>query len=284
MTGYIVDYFSFSIPTPRLLAQWDIAAEHNTPFDVDERTGGIGWLLASQSNWTEIQKSGIFDRGIRFPDIGVSYFDGHKSHVSLVQVSGSGCAWFREEDHLETLINDWTDRCTRIDIALDIETDVEPEIFAKSKSNGRFKPSQHIERSSGITWYVGSRESDRHARVYRYNPPHPRHDKLRVEYQLADEQAKLASQILNLEGVDALGDKLSSLFGWNHPCFLATTNAPRLPSSKRPETKGNTIFWLYKQVLPALKKSAEKGDIETLIAFESSVRAIIDEYQEKRRN
>lgn len=275
---YIVDYFSFSIPTPRLMAQWDLSAEHNVPFHCDERTGGIAWLLASQQNWSEITKQGIFDRGFRFPDVGISYFDGHKSDVSLIQISGAGCAYFRETGHLDTLINDWHDRSTRIDIACDIETDVEPEIFARQRSNQRFDISQHIKRESGVTFYVGSRESDRFCRVYRYNAPHPRSDKLRVEVQLSKKQAKHAAALVAHEGVQRVGEQLSRTFGWTHPCFLHASETQGMASAPRSETKGNTVFWLYKQVLPALRKSAEKGDTETLIAFEREVRAIIDEY------
>lgn len=282
MPAYIVDYFSFSIPTPRLLAQWDMSHEQSIPFDVDERSGGIAWLLASQTNYFEIGRNSVFDRGFRFPDIGCTYYDGHKSNVSLVQFSGAGCAWMRETGNEQLLLNDWHNRCTRLDIALDIECDDTPEDFVYRASNNRFKVTQHFETQSGATWYRGSRDSDRYARVYRYNAPHPRHRHLRIEYQLSDEQAKLAAKMCVDEGTDSVGDKLGVLFGWTSPCFLQSASAQKLPSSPRSETRGNTVFWLHKQVLPALRKSAEKGDLETLIAFERSVRAIIDEYEEKR--
>lgn len=260
------------------MTQWHLSEDGTLPFDTDERTGGICWLLASQENWVEIPKFGVFDRGVRFPDIGVSYYEGVKSNVSLVQVSGSGCEWFRETGNMDTLISDWHDRSTRIDIAIDFETDVEPYDFITMANNARFKITQHIERESGVTWYRGSRESDRFARVYRYRSPHPRCGNLRLEYQLRDKQAKLAAARIVDEGVHTIGCSLRATFGWTHPLAMGIDEAQPFRSAPRPETKGNTIFWLYKQVLPSLRKSAEKGDLETLIAFESSLRAIIDEY------
>lgn len=279
MFEHIVDYFSFSVTVPKLMTQWHLSEDGTIPFFTDERTNALCWLIASQTDWHEAGKFGCFDKGIRFPEIGLTYYEGEKSNVSLIQLSGSGCEHFREKDLLSTIIGDWRDRCTRIDIALDYETDVEPQDFIQRASNNRFKISQHIERESGATWYRGSRESSRFARVYRYRSPHPRSGFLRCEYQLRDKEAKSTAESVYATGVDATGRRLHATFGWTHSIALDIPETPKLRSVPRPETKGNTVFWLYKQVLPALRKSAEKGDLETLIAFESSLRAIIDEYQ-----
>lgn len=283
MFEHIVDYFSFSIPVPLLMKQWYLSEDGTIPFPCDERTGGICWLLASQTNWQEVGKMSVFDRGIRFPDIGATYYEGEKSNVSLLQFSGEGCEWLRETGNMSTLLSDWADRSTRIDIAMDYETDVEPYDFARCASNQRFKLTQHIERQSGVTWYRGSRESDRFARIYRYRSPHPRSGFMRCEYQLRNKEAKAITALASNEGAHSVGLGLHATFGWTHPIAMEVPKNPSLRSVPRPETKGNTVFWLYKQVLPALRKSAEKGDLETLIAFESSLRAIIDEYSVKRK-
>lgn len=283
MFEHIIDYFSFSVPIPKLMTQWHLSGDGTMPFYPDEKTGGLCWLLARQENWHEAGKFGVFDKGIRFPDIGATYYEGEKSTVSLVQFSGEGCEWLRRTSNISQMVTDWHDRCTRIDVALDYTTDVEPYDFISMATNTRFKISQHIERQSGVTWYRGSRESDRFARVYRYRSPHPRSGNLRLEYQLRNKEAKQAAKSIVDEGVDTYGNNMGRTFGWSHPLALENTKGERVHSAPRPETKGNTVFWLYKQVLPALRKSAEKGDLETLIAFEGSLRAIIDEYQIKRK-
>lgn len=277
-----IDYLSISIPQPRLMAQWDLSVEHNTPFEVDDRTWRLSELIGRQTDWREFQRGGIFQRQIQFVHSGFSYFDG-TGNTSLVQFSGEGCEYLRSEGILEDVCRDWYDRVTRLDIAIDITCDTTPEDFVFNRRQNRFKPSEWHDKESGTTFYVGSRTSDRFARVYRYRVPHPRSNELRVEYQLCDEQAKLTLARINETDILQVTKELGNTFGWLHPVYVQDNEFGKAPTSPRASTKGNTIFWLHKQVLPALRKSAEKGDLRTLIDFDSAVRAIIDEYENNNR-
>lgn len=273
----IIDYLSISVPTPNLLTQWDISYHEDIPFPHDERTWRISEYLVRQENWREHPKQGIFKRHIQFPDIGVNYFDGHNS-VSLIQISGKGMELLRNDNGDTQLLMDWKERLTRLDIATDIICDLEAEDIAKCRGNSRLKDGGHHPSDTGITWYIGSRKSDRFCRVYRYDPPLPRSDRVRVEFQLNDEQAKHAAQVILDTDLLSYRDALFSLAGFNHPVLGRSNSTPRATSAPRLASKGGTVQWLHKAVLPALRKSAENGDTETLIAFESQLHAIMEEY------
>ena len=275
MLAPIIDYISFSIPIPDLMRQWDYCYNFDIPFDVDERTWKISEYLARQTNWLEYNKRGIFKRMINFDDIGIAYHDGHKD-VTLIQISGKGMELFRNDNRDLELLSDWKDRVTRIDIATDIITDLEAEDFAKCRGTSRLKDGGHHPSDTGITWYIGSRSSDRFARVYRYNPPLPRSDRVRIEFQLNDDQAKHAAPGILSKGLVAYRDELFRVAAFNHPLLEYNPNGIKAPSAPRLSSKGGTALWLYQAVLPALRRLKENGDDEVLIDFDREFRRILN--------
>src|SRR5688572_29686292 len=182
----IIDYFSFSVPTPNLLTQWELADQFEMGNIFDDRTSDLLQLFASQSNWREFTKSGLFNYMVRFDDIGCTFMSGDKSEVSVVQFSGQGCKWMRDNGLMEGALHAWQDRTTRIDIANDFITDADPEIVARNLQNRRFKTSSHETSDTGSTWYVGSYKSDRYAAVYRYSDKLLRGNTLRIEYRFSN--------------------------------------------------------------------------------------------------
>lgn len=283
MEAPIIDYLSISVPIPNLLTQWDISYNENIPFYVDDRTWRLSEYLIRQQNWREHPKNGIFKRHIQFMDIGVNYFDGHNT-VSLIQFSGKGMENLRDDNSDIQLLSDWHDRLTRLDVATDIICDAPAEDFARMRRPSRFKDGGHHPSDTGTTWYVGSRKSDRFARVYRYDPPLPRSDRVRIEFQLNDEQAKHGAKIILNSTLDAFRDGLFEAAGFNHPLLSNKTGSDKATSAPRLASKGGTVHWLHKAVLPAIRKIAENGDTEVLIAFESQLRAIFDEYGFSRKD
>lgn len=277
----IIDYVSISIPTANLLRQWENSLEWGSDFPMDDRTSRLCELIARNTDWTDTPQGGIFKRRVQFPYAGMCYFEGH-NHVSLLQISGKGCEILRNEGILDDVIIDWQDRITRLDVAIDIVCDVRPEDFILQRITGRFRDGGHYPSESGVTWYVGSRKSDRFARVYRRNLPDIRHDKLRIEYQLSDVQAKIAVKDIISSDILTYANQLANSFGWIHPVYVHETQFGKAKSVSRPSSQGNTQYWLHKQVLPSLRKSAQMGDIDTLIVFESQLRGIIEEYYTER--
>jgi len=160
------------------------------------------------------------------------------------------------------------ERCTRIDIACDIETDVRPTEFVACLTHERMRASGYQKSSTGETCYVGSQKSDRYARVYRYNTPHPRANLLRVEHVFRRENAKSVA----IRCVDsAMGDIANAAgmaFGWKHKVWdIAISDSIDISAVRERGRTGTTVFWLVNQCAPAFKRLVQTGAIADPQAF-----------------
>jgi len=172
-----------------------------------------------------------------------------------VEISGQGCEALLSKDLLHKILDLCADRVTRIDVASDIETLIRPEEFVKEVSHERMRTSGHVVSDTGETCYVGSQKSDRYARVYRYNEPHPRAHLLRVEHVFRRDYAKVVAKEISRAGVENVASGAGMAFGWNHPVWdVSPTNEVDLSIVKAEATMGGTVFWLIKSVAPAFKK------------------------------
>lgn len=274
----IVDYFSFTIPIPQLMTQWEVADRLEMGNLFDDRTSDFLYLLSQQKNWREQKFPGRFPRGVVFNDIGMTYMEGEKSNVSLVQFSGKGCKWLRDNNLLEGVLETWKDRTTRVDVAIDIVSDADPETFSRMLSNKRFTTDSHEKSNTGTTWYVGSYKSDRFCRVYRYSNELARGNTLRIEYQFGNEQAKHCAEMCCNEGIFNVAIQLGILYGWTHPDYNLSKDDTKFVSKPRPQVRAGKELWLQKQVLPSLIKEAMNGNVQLLIDLKDKLCAIIDEY------
>lgn len=279
----IIDYMSISVPTKKLWTQFHSHIADGDQFTPDKRTRKLLNLLLSSRHFIESEMRGIWNKHIQFHDLGINYFEGEINNVSLIQISGEGCRNLEAQGYLINVLSDWHDRFTRYDIAVDIACDTNPEVFARSRSNNRFKSGGHIRSSRGETWYVGGKHSDRHARVYRYNDHPTRPDYLRIEYELHDGEAIAAAKGSLELGVPEMGLRLGATFGWTHPSYNSPSDVEKTKSVPREPGAGKTEHWIHKSVKPAIEKLAKNGKIQFLIAFESWLHAIIEEYSPNER-
>jgi len=195
-------------------------------------------------------------------DHGLTVFANQRLEHALVEVGGIGMDTLGGAAHELELIKSVAERVTRIDIAVDIFTDVRPDEFCSLRDAGRFKAWSESVSESGHTIYIGSRSSDRYARVYRYNPPHPRSQFLRVEHVLKAEQAKAAVPVMTAQGLDFFAQMLGKTFGWTHPCWDVSAESAEALKAWRPERRqGKTVAWLYSQVIPSMLKLHRDGVI-----------------------
>lgn len=182
----------------------------------------------------------------------------------LFNLSGRGCDDIREPELSRRFVSQIAPLLTRFDYAVDIPTSVRPSHFVNARSHKGFRTISLIRSDSGETVYVGSRKSDRFARVYRYNDPHPRHALLRVEYVFRRAMARTAAiQYCESEGDDRFQSKLGNTWGWSHSCYNPaeqTDERIEVPVVDR-ETE-QTIFWLYRQVAPALARVMKTGGFD----------------------
>lgn len=179
-----------------------------------------------------------------------------------VEISGQGCETLIREGLFDKVLQSSHSRVTRIDVACDIETEVSPIEFVKKVDHERMRTSGHVLSDTGETCYVGSQKSDRYARVYRYNKPHPRAHLLRVEHVFRRENAKVVAREITRADVNGVAASAGKAFGWSHPVWSADASQEiDLSVVKAEATMGGTVFWLIKSVAPAFRKLVAKGII-----------------------
>lgn len=206
------------------------------------------------------------------------WWGGIANHV-LFEFAGVACQWLRDTLHMEALLEAIHYRLTRLDVAVDFPTTVRPPEFAEQRSNKRFKSGGHIFSEEGETVYVGSKGSERFARVYVYNEPHPRANVLRCEHQLRGHYAKEAGSQIIQEGLKMVTAKLGNSFGWTHELWQPDVMTVDKLRAKRHDTHGGgTLLWLEKAVKPALV-SAHKEGLLDVAAWCDSVLVLITSTQ-----
>lgn len=179
-----------------------------------------------------------------------------------VEISGQGCERLIAQGLLGDILARCHERVTRIDIASDIETEIRPAVFVEKVDHERMRTSGHVISDTGETCYVGSQKSDRYARVYRYNQPHPRAHLLRIEHVFRRDYAKVVAREITKAGIESVAKSAGEAFGWAHESWKPeSVESTDLSTVKAETTMGGTVFWLIKSVAPAFRKLVEKGII-----------------------
>ena len=197
-------------------------------------------------------------------DKGARLFGASHTATLLYELSGRGCEPLRNHEIARYIIGSISDTITRIDFAVDIATGTRPTDFANKRSHNRFSSISYINSQSGETVYIGSPKSDRFCRVYRYNPPNPRANLLRVEYVFRRKLAKsTATHYSGSDNIQAFIAELGNTFGFVHPDWQprsSTTEKISYPIIERGDQ--DTVSWLYKQVAPAMSRLIEAGALD----------------------
>jgi len=153
-------------------------------------------------------------------------------------------------------------RITRIDIAVDIETSTHPSEFVEIVSHDRMRASGRQSSETGETCYVGSKKSDRYARVYRYYEPHPRAHLLRIEHVFRRKYAKSVAQAILGTSLTAAAAAAGKAFGWAHNDWDVDAQEVADISITSPERNaGGTVTWLVRSVAPAIRRLIADGTI-----------------------
>jgi len=205
---------------------------------------------------------------VRREDNAISiFFGGKQSHI-LIEITGAGCEDLSRRAQLLPLVELVRPSLSRIDVAVDMPVPVTPSEFLSFGFSDRFKARSSMVTETGETQYVGSRDSERYARVYRYAPPHPRHEWLRCEFVLKHENAKAAAALLGDITVPELAARLGQSFEWKHPAWQPDKATDQKMPGWSPERRhGATVRWLLTSVFPAMARLVQEGTIEDLEAF-----------------
>lgn len=262
-----IDYFSYSV---------NLWGKKETPSSIPAKVAPQilrqnipAYMPQEGSLWHGAPKKKHFMEGLMYDNHTGIWLS--RNGLILVEHTGKGCDYLEQENLLESVIKDHAERCSRIDIASDILTDTQPLEFCDERDSKSTR-SYKIEKSGhGFTVNLGAKTSERHTKVYRYDPPHPRSDFLRIEYTYHRQDAKIISRMLrdgsSIADIAVLSGKR---YQWKHEAYK-----PHIPATDaeikawRPERKGGkTLFWLHSQVIPAIAKEVQSGnlDLEEFIA------------------
>jgi hypothetical protein len=246
-----IDWLSFTVPIMSSGDDWDWRARA-IRHKVDQITDGV----------LSVYADGLLDGRSPFmwsiAGVGIrAYFS--RAGDALLEISGEGCELLHDAGVLRQIVGAWHNRITRIDHATDILTDTTPEDFVAA-SGRKFRSMSVINTPTGSTVYCGSLKSNRYARVYRYNSPHPRAKLLRAEHVFRHADAGIAARAW-LEGGDAVfSGRCGAIYKWRHDDWTLAEYGKIQGWS--PDMKGkNTELWLIRQVAPAIRKSAKKGTL-----------------------
>lgn len=178
----------------------------------------------------------------------------------LVEVTGQGCTDLEQRGLLMDVVTQYADRMTRIDLASDILCDTNPRDFVQQRGETKITAVGDFVSSTGHTCYVGSRKSDRKAKVYRYYAPHPRAAFLRIEYTYSGHQAKFAAKHLLQHGLESTIFASAARYQWQHPVWQPEQPSAAELKAWRPERgEAKTVTWLRTQVLAAIQKLDKAG-------------------------
>lgn len=204
-----------------------------------------------------------YKHSFRNPSNTITVFWGETLGHITIEISGQGCQQLDSAGLIEPLLAAVYARCTRIDIAVDMETKTTPKEFADRRDTARFKAQDHKISAEGETFYVGSYKSDRFARVYRYNEPHPRAHLLRCEFVQRGELAHAAAYRIAQNETLALAAELGNTYGWTHPDWKPDVNtSAKAAGITTDRGQGSTVFWLIDTIAPLLVRLHNEGVID----------------------
>jgi len=260
----LIDYYSYTIQTDREFGKGMFESDNLFAIDLFTKSADCtNDFDREQSNWAAQNAKGFYATRLRHAPSSTAVSYGSVNRHIFVELAGQACSNFDAVDKLLPLIAATAERCSRIDFAVDIKTEVSPKDFIDERGNKSFKSSGHKYTPGGRTEYLGGRTSERMARVYRYEPPHPRHEYLRIEVELKGDAAKAYAKYLNTHSVEQTTLAAHQIFKWEHAVWDNNqTIAERVTfRSYRPENAA-TIHWLYGDVVTALRKAISSGLVD----------------------
>lgn len=258
-----LDWFSFTFPITLLGVSDNEYTLSHILSAFHEHTRQRLLPAITQSLWTWVQSGGFYDHKIQCPKslITISWKAGNP--YALCEISGTSVDRVLQSVTVADLASSANQRATRIDLATDIETEESPEAFATLRNKRSFRAHAFYKTETGETYYVGSRTSDRMARIYRFYPPHPRSHLLRVEIETKGDLAKNACASLIKASLTETTLSVNLPYGWAHPIWdTNSADVSKIPARAYDKDGANTLRWLSHTVAPAIKKAHDKGLID----------------------
>lgn len=282
MTGNLIDWLSISLPYNTIFQIVESGEFTINEVASNRRLKPLTDWLSSYDDWRVGQGRKVFDKSSFSEKAGITVFWRQNLPYSLVEITGTGLSELRKSKLVGRFIKLYGNWLTRIDVSRDIVTDTDPRDFAKLRDVKRFSSYDEKVESRGVSYYVGSRTSERYACVYKYAEPHPRAGTMRVEHRLKGDYAKQAAVIIQEKGLSEYMEMLGITFGWSHKDWDLEHSAGKIPSIPRDTKQGKTERWLLTAVLPAVRKLLSNGGDEFVDYFLKQCYDLLNDYRDTK--
>lgn len=267
-----IDYVSFSVPTRLPFEAGNPENNNNSHMVIDDFLGGWWLPIATAHEWEIYKAKGFYHTRIFDAHSKVSVFFGTINRHVHVEFGGQSLDYIRALGFYEDFLQKVTTRASRVDFAVDFESEVSVQQFIVNRQGQAFKAGGDIFSEDGETSYVGSWKGERFARVYRYHPPHPRSNKLRAEVVLRGDYAKQALAIVQAEGELQATLAAHKPFGWKHELWQPSEAVTSKIVSKRSDKEAaGTLRWLNGDVVSAIVNAHGTGLQDAYEWFEKYV-------------
>jgi len=190
---------------------------------------------------------------------GIGYHFGDVPHQH-VQLQGRACLALQHDNALLPIASGVIGTVTRMDVAMDFDGSISCDDLRDSVQSKRIKSRSTMTSSSGTTHYIGSRKSERVARAYEYNAPHPRAGVPRLEFQLKKDSAKEFIRQWRANGLNYAAQMILNSFGVH--ALNIEKHDEKLPASTPHRSKEKTLRWILTQVAPAIQTLIKDGVIK----------------------
>lgn len=258
-----IDWLSFVLPTSSRAGQ-DIYATAAEALEASmAHTWGEAFCTDLFSNLQPLAFGRApYAQGYQDRARGITVWTDDRREDCCVEISGQGCGYLYQMGTIDFCLRSAAEFLSRIDVAIDLETDDTPEQFVEDREGGRARTHSHMMSDKGTTIYVGSMHSEHYCRVYRYNSPHPRAHLLRVEFVARRKRAKVVGAQILLNGLESVSRTLFMESGFPDDMESWKHVEPSDLSTLRPERNvGGTTRWLITQAAPAFQRLVREGII-----------------------
>lgn len=272
-----IDWLSFTGKVNVIEGQTERETFDNIITYLDELNPVILNVMNIESGWKFGSGRKPYKVSWQRSDYGMSIYLHPRLPHFLVEITGKGCRTLAEHKDAVEFLEAVAPRLTRLDLACDMLTDTRPLDFVAQREKTRFQSHSEVVSESGETCYVGSKQSNRYARCYRYNEGHERSHLLRVEYVVKAEDARLTAQAILDTDLYSVAAALGGQYGWMHEDWQV--NPPtelELRAFREERREGKTLFWLGDTVAPLLLRLHREGTFDVEQWFRENILAQLE--------
>lgn len=265
-----IDYINFSVPTRVPFDSGNPDNPDKAHVILKDFLGECYAPIFGGHVWEFNESKGFYHSRYQDTEAKISVFVGTVNQHIHLEVGGQALDRIRALGCYENFIQAVASRTSRVDFAVDFETQDTVSSFIDNRQVKAFKAGGTIYSEDGETSYVGSWKGERFARVYRYHEPHPRAKKLRAEVVLRRDYAKQAMAIVLTEGEVAATLAAHAPFGWQSPLWQPTeATASKIESKRHDKERAGTVRWIYGDVIAAIARCHAEGliDVNQFIAI-----------------